>query len=188
MATADPGVSSWTPINYFAMLRALINNNTPILTISGAPTSGTSGTYAGQAGPGALLIDYMNGVLYINTGTITSPTWVIIYGNSAYSWQPLAVNTAIPVNQSRQYVITKGSAETDTIAAPAASPGGDGVEITITSDSAFAHIITFTGGTLDTGAAAVTTATFNAFKGASLTVVSYNGRWKVVNQNGVGFS
>src|SRR6266545_6415295 len=71
----DPGVSSWTPINMWAMLRALINSNVPILTNAGAPTSGTSGTYVGQAGPGALLIDTTNGVLYINSNTLLSPTW-----------------------------------------------------------------------------------------------------------------
>lgn len=75
MATADPGVGSWTPINMWAMLRALINNGTPILTNAGSPTSGTSGTFAGQAGPCALLLDYTNAVLYVNTGTLLSPTW-----------------------------------------------------------------------------------------------------------------
>lgn len=75
MATADPGVSSWTPINMWAMLRALINNNVPVLTVAGAPTNGTSGSYAGQAGPGTLLIDYTNGILYVNTNTSASPTW-----------------------------------------------------------------------------------------------------------------
>ena len=72
---ADPGVGSWTPINMFAMLRALINNGVPILTNAGAPTNGTSGTFVGQAGPGALLIDYTNAVLYQNTNTAASPTW-----------------------------------------------------------------------------------------------------------------
>jgi hypothetical protein len=73
--TQDPTVASFTPINMFAMIRALINNGTPVLNNSGAPTSGTSGSFAGQAGPGALLMDYVNAVLYINTGTEASPTW-----------------------------------------------------------------------------------------------------------------
>lgn len=75
MATADPGVGSWTPVNIFAMLRALVNNNVPIFTNAGAPTSGTSGTYVGLAGPGSLLIDFTNAILYINTNTQASPTW-----------------------------------------------------------------------------------------------------------------
>jgi hypothetical protein len=73
--TQDPGVASWTPINMFAMLRAMVNNNVPFLTISGAPSNGTSGTYAGQVGPGAGLVDYLNGIEYQNTGTLASPVW-----------------------------------------------------------------------------------------------------------------
>jgi hypothetical protein len=73
--TATPG--SFTPISIWAMLRAMINNNCPILVNAGPPTSGTSGTYAGQAGPGAILIDFTNGVLYVNNGLTTgSPSWV----------------------------------------------------------------------------------------------------------------
>jgi hypothetical protein len=75
---ADPGVDSFTPINMFAMLRALINNGCPLLTISGAPSNGTSGSYVGLAGPGAILIDYTNGTLYYNNGTAASPTWVSV--------------------------------------------------------------------------------------------------------------
>ena len=82
---ADPGVGSWTPINMFAMLRALINNGCPFLTNAGAPTSGTSGTYAGQAGPGSVLIDFTNKNIYVNTNTLASPTWSIIGQFSAIS-------------------------------------------------------------------------------------------------------
>ncbi len=188
MATADPGIGSWTPINIWAMLRALINNNVPIVTNAGAPTSGTSGTYAGQAGPGSILIDFTNANLYVNAGTLASPTWIEFAGNQIYTFQPLTVNGAISPTQSRQYIITKAGVLADTLAAPAASPGGDGVEIIITSDNANLHTITFTGSTLDSGSAAALTATFNANKGATLSIVSYNGRWKVVFANGVSFS
>ena len=96
----------------------------------------------------------------------------------------LSVNGAIPVTPSSYNVITKGSALLDTVAAPTA----DGVQITVTSDTAFAHVLTFTGNTLDTGAAPVLTATFAAFKGAGMTFVSYNGRWKVLFSIGVTFT
>lgn len=190
MATADPGVGSWTPINIFAMIRALVNNGCPIVTNAGAPTSGTSGTFAGQAGIGALLIDFTNGVLYINIGTLASPTWVTLgEGSQPVSFSTLSANGAITVT-SRTYAITKtGSFAALTQAAPASSAaGGDGVLITITSDTAFAHTVTYTGSLLDSGSAAVLTATFNANKGASLTYISYNGRWKVLSANGVSFS
>lgn len=42
---------------------------------AGAPTDGTSGTQKGFAAKGALLVDSSNGILYINTGTLASPTW-----------------------------------------------------------------------------------------------------------------
>jgi hypothetical protein len=81
--TQDPGVGSFTPINMWAMLRALINNGCPLLTIDGTAfpvTNGTSGTYAGQAGPGASLTDFKNGVTYVNTGTLASPIWTVDVG------------------------------------------------------------------------------------------------------------
>jgi hypothetical protein len=42
---------------------------------AGAPTNGTSGTFAGVAAVGALLIDTTNAFLYQNTNTQASPTW-----------------------------------------------------------------------------------------------------------------
>jgi hypothetical protein len=42
---------------------------------AGAPSDGTSGTYAGIADKGDLLIDTTNGTLYQNTNTKASPTW-----------------------------------------------------------------------------------------------------------------
>lgn len=46
----------------------------PAWTHSGAPSNGTSGTLAGYAGPGALLITD-EPALYQNTNTLASPTW-----------------------------------------------------------------------------------------------------------------
>lgn len=40
-----------------------------------APTNGTSGTQAGTAKNGAFLVDTENNKVYINRGTLTSPTW-----------------------------------------------------------------------------------------------------------------
>ena len=42
---------------------------------AGSPSDGTSGTYAGVAEPGDLLIDTENKKLYQNTNTQASPTW-----------------------------------------------------------------------------------------------------------------
>ena len=47
----------------------------PLFTNAGAPSDGTSGTLAGVAIKGALIVDTTNGVLYQNTNTLASPTW-----------------------------------------------------------------------------------------------------------------
>ena len=76
----------------------------------------------------------------------------------------------VSVNGPDTIKLTKGSAAAITIAAPPTGSGG--LRRTIISDSAFAHVITFTGNTLRGGTAAVATATAAAQKGAGLTVVS----------------
>jgi len=66
------------PLNQFArgnvtaMVRDLLDNNAPIVPVQGTPTSNT---LAGLAGPGALALDVINGIAYINTGTIAIPDW-----------------------------------------------------------------------------------------------------------------
>src|SRR6185369_11114744 len=46
-----------------------------IFTSTGAPTDGTSGTLAGLTFPGVPLVDTVNGVMYINAGSSSSPTY-----------------------------------------------------------------------------------------------------------------
>ncbi len=65
-------------LNPWAWLRVLSNNDLAVLCNAGAPTSGTSGTFAKKAGPGTLLLDYTNKVVYLNTNTKASPTWTAI--------------------------------------------------------------------------------------------------------------
>ncbi|MDE2426235.1 MAG: hypothetical protein KGO96_10065 [Elusimicrobia bacterium] len=55
----------------------------PVWPNAGAPTSGTSGTFAGVAQPGDLLSDMTNKVLYQNTNTQASPTWTQVSNNPA---------------------------------------------------------------------------------------------------------
>lgn len=65
----------WSSTNIQAALRALADNSLLPIVNAGAPVNGTSGTGAGVAGPGCLLIDTTNKFLYINTNTKASPTW-----------------------------------------------------------------------------------------------------------------
>lgn len=99
---------------------------------------------------------------------------------------PLSVNGAILPRVSANYVITKAGVLADTLAAPTATTD-DGLVISITSNTANAHTVTATG-LFDSGSASVNLATFAAFKGASLVVRAYQGRWQVVKTVGVTMS
>lgn len=48
------------------------------LVNDGAPVDGTSGSGAGNAGPGSLFFDTSGKKLYINTNTTASPTWTVV--------------------------------------------------------------------------------------------------------------
>ena len=49
-----------------------------VLVNDGAPTSGPTGTGAGTAGTGSLYVNTTSGVLYINTGSMASPSWMFV--------------------------------------------------------------------------------------------------------------
>lgn len=53
-------------------------NDVMALQGTGAPTDGTSGTGAGQAGKGSRYTDTTNANLYLNAGTKASPTWKLV--------------------------------------------------------------------------------------------------------------
>lgn len=56
-----------------------LTNQCAVLDTATAPTDGTSGTYAGVANAGTLLLQ-SNGTMYVNTGTKASPTWTVSGG------------------------------------------------------------------------------------------------------------
>ena len=59
-----------------------MSNDVVIMTAAGAPSSGASGTGDNFAGTGSLYVDVTAGKLYIQTGAITSPTWVVVGSQS----------------------------------------------------------------------------------------------------------
>lgn len=162
-------------------------NNTGIFNISAAPTNGTSGSFAGTAGPGSVLLR-SNGAVYVNTNTKLSPTWTLSVGVGALAAAALASvitytgDGAISI-ANQVALLTKGSAAAMTVAAPGAA--GIGTRITITAGSNFAHVITFTGGTLGDGTVGLnTTVTMTAFIGSSITVIGNTAtQWVVESQN-----
>jgi|SRR5579863_333834 len=199
----EVSVSAWTPINIFAMIKALVNNGCPIVTINGIQfpiTNGVNGTFVGQAGKGSLLIDYANGLLYMNTGTIFSPTWTLVLESGGpggattqtlpYLPTPLTTNGAINPAVTATYVITKVGALMDTLAAPVpgslASGGQDGTNIIISSATAYEHIISAVG-LLMTGTIAMNYITFPPYAGGEVDLMAFNGKWIVLNAQAVSF-
>lgn len=80
-------------------------------------------------------------------------------------------------------VLTKGSAAAITLAAPSSQ---DDTEITVISNSDFAHVVTFPSAILlDGTTGANTTATFAAFKGAAITFVASGVTWLTKSINAV---
>lgn len=86
-------------------------NNTGIFNTSAAPTNGTSGTFAGTAGPGALLLR-SNGTVYVNSNTKLSPTWSTIGSNAAANLPATMVTvvTAAPTQTASATYVMMGLA------------------------------------------------------------------------------
>ena len=97
----DALVSSFPRGNPLAMIRKLVDDESYVLSNAGAPTSGTSGTFAGFAGPGSIILDTTNGKFYLNTNTKASPTW-------ALELDTVDDGTPVRIN-SRSYTQTSGS-------------------------------------------------------------------------------
>ncbi len=103
-----------------------------------------------------------------------------------YPINVIAADGAIDPHTAAFYVITKAGIAVLTLAAPTVTTD-DGLQIVITSSSAFAHTITATG-LLKTGSGNVNVATAAAFPGVSLTLIAYQGLWYVLSQNQVTFT
>jgi hypothetical protein len=95
-------------------------------------------------------------------------------------------NGVIPVPiQNTTAILNKATALTSTtLAAP--SVASNGVRLTLTSATAAAHVLTATSLLADGASGSPhTTATYAAFKGASLVLEACNGLWNVVGNVGV---
>ena len=66
----------------FLKTEASSNDPAGLFTHNGVPTSGAAGTLVGRAARGSLLSDTSNGKLYVNTGTLASPTWTVVGSQS----------------------------------------------------------------------------------------------------------
>lgn len=122
-----------------------------------------------------------SGSIVLATGaTLVSP--IIQGGTSTQNVTTIPGDGAITITPGT-VVLSKGSAAAITLAAPASQ---DGTKITVTSTTAFAHVITFPATTLFNGTTgAKTTATFAAFKGASVVFIAIGTSWLVEAVNNV---
>lgn len=143
-----------------------------------AATTTTAGVEAdGRITPkGTRCVALDTGIEYINTGSAPNPAW----SNVNRILQSITGDGAITI-QNGIVTLSKGSAAAITLAAPSSQ---DGTRITIQSNSDFAHVVTAPSAIiLDGTTGANTTATFAAFKGASITLIANGVTWLVESSN-----
>lgn len=143
---------------------------------AGITTAGV--TADGRGAPiGMICIDSTSGATYHNKGTSLNPAWTLLPSRALAT---ISGDGAITI-QNSIVTLTKGSAAAITLAAPSSQ---DGTRITVMSNSDFAHVITVPSAIiLDGTTGANTTATFAAFKGASITLVASGVTWLVESSN-----
>jgi hypothetical protein len=78
----DPVLDAGGPSSVQPYKKANIRmeNDVVFMNAAGVPVDGTTGD--NFAGKGSLYVNISTGILYINTGTITSPTWVVVGSQS----------------------------------------------------------------------------------------------------------
>ena len=127
-----------------------------------------------------------------NTTQIATTAFVLANGGgSTLTFAPLnllsAGSDAIPPHAAATYIVTTAGVDAMTLAAPTATTD-DGKVITVISNTNNSHTITATGLFNSGVSAAVNLATFNAFHGATIILMAYQGRWMVLSLNGVVMS
>ena len=146
---------------------------------TGVLTVGTGNVIISTAGTAAGSVVTNNGTQTLTNKTLTSPT--LTGAKVTPNVETITGNGAITI-QSGTVLLTKGSAAAITLAAPSSQ---DGTIITITSTTAFAHVVTVTGGMWDGTATTNTTATFPAVQGGAITLIAFGTDWYVLNLQGV---
>ena len=103
--------------NIWGNLRQIADRSIWQMADPGAPTSGTSGTGAGFAGPGSTYVNTSNGAKYINTNTKASPTWSIIaVGSADLGFGVFAAGTVSSGATTATSISATGVVSTDTVA------------------------------------------------------------------------
>ncbi len=127
----------------YHMLDSRIGNVVlPIATNAGAPTNGTSGTLAGIAAVGSLLVDVTNSVLYQNTGTVASPTWTA--NISAKSGLDFGTPAAVTAGTTQTLA---GAAALSPLSIVNAANANDGAALPAASGSGAVYLVITVGST-----------------------------------------
>jgi hypothetical protein len=119
------------------------------------------------------------------TNTTQIATTAFVLANAGGTQVPIVLSggaDAIPAHTSATYMVTTAGVDAMTIAAPTVTTD-DGLLIKVVTNTNAAHTITFTGGTLRPGTAAVTTVNFFSFRGSSITIMAWQGNWYVMAAN-----
>lgn len=105
-----------------------LGGNVQLFRGSGAPTNGTSGTGAGEAGPGSLYWRTSNGALYTNTNTQASPTWAAIGTVAADTVGATELGVTAGANTASKALVVNSAKSVDILQATGSvSVGGTGV-------------------------------------------------------------
>lgn len=120
------------PGGQFKIGELVLKTGARVIGNAGTPTNGTSGTAAGRAVKGSLLIDSTNGKLYQNTNTKASPTWTLVEGLSAADSLTARAGggqgSALALTANFNRVTTVATAA-DSVALPASSAGNEVIVI-----------------------------------------------------------
>lgn len=143
-----------------------------------APAVNTSGAMTASGGFAGNLVGNVTGN---SAGTHTGPSVGDVVGNAngvALAPQVISGDGAITL-LTGAVALTKGSAAAITLAAPAVGTD-DGKILVITSETAFAHVVTCSSvGFNSKGSSG--TLTFTAAKGAGVILKARNGNWWVIS-------
>ena len=159
---------------------------TPDVAISGA-NGFVWGTQLGDVGTCTRTSEIYLPHVWVNKGVkrdcTTAGYWVDYapVGPWQGGLQALSVATATVPAATGNYVFTYSGVTAVTLVAPTATTM-DGMIITFTSSTAYAHTVTCSGG-IGTGGSQTGVLTFAAHPGASVTLMSYGGYWMIIANN-----
>lgn len=165
----------------------IVNSGANSMQVFGAGTDTINGVATGTGvaqAAGATVVYRCNKLTGAAYNWIATASGNGIIAGQQFVLAAITANGAINEHANGQYIITKATAAAMTLAAPT-SGTDDGIIIDIASNNNAQHTVTFTGGTLKSGAAGATTATWPAQQGGAIRVMAYQAKWILLSNVGV---